>query len=84
MRDFSPLDVSRLDLDRVEKLLRLATDPGTSEEERRTAAAILANTLRDTDFFATVRRLTKSVGEVLDWFRVNRGALNRMGANIHF
>jgi hypothetical protein len=46
-----------MDLDRAEKLLSLATDESTTEEERRTAAVKLASLMKEADFLPAVRKL---------------------------
>jgi hypothetical protein len=46
-----------MDLDRAEKLLSLATDESTTEEERRTAAVKLAALMKEADFLPAVRKL---------------------------
>ena len=71
-----------MDLDLAEKLLRLAVDASTTEEERRTAAMQLARMLHATDFLPTVRRLLSNAESMLKWFRDNRLALNRHGARM--
>lgn len=54
-----------MDLDRAEQLLRLAVDPGTTEEERRTAAMALARTMHDSDFFPAVRKVVDCCETIL-------------------
>ena len=57
-----------MDMDRAERLLRLALDQGTTEEERRTAAMALARLIADSDFLPTVRNLVAHVHATNRWF----------------
>jgi hypothetical protein len=58
-----------MDIDLAEKLLRLAVDASTTEEERRTASMRLARMLHETEFLSTVRKLVSTVERMLQWFR---------------
>ena len=67
------------DFKKAEKLLALATNAGTTEEERRSAAMKLARMLADTEFFADYKKITDWSRKVLDWLKKNEKALRRQG-----
>lgn len=54
-----------MNLNRAEKLLELATDESTTEEERRTASIALAKMIKDDGFFNTVRKLIEWTDEII-------------------
>jgi len=54
-----------MDLDRADKLLALATDASTTEEERRTAAVVLVRLMKDTEFLSHVRELIARIEKLI-------------------
>jgi hypothetical protein len=66
-----------VDIDLAEKLLRLAVDPNTTEDERRASAMALARMLHESQFLPTVRRLIETVESLTKWLIANRIALSR-------
>ena len=58
-----------MNLDRAEQLLALATNAGTTEDERRNAAMALCRLLKQDDFFPQIRSLIKWSNDVHAWLR---------------
>ena len=61
-----------MDLDLADKLIALATDKSTTEEERRTAAMVLVREMKEDGFIAKVRRSVEKADEIME-------KLKRMG-----
>lgn len=53
-----------MDLNRADKLLALATDDSTTEEERRTAAVKLARMMREDSFLSNIRELVSTLEQM--------------------
>jgi hypothetical protein len=59
-----------MNLDRARKLLALATDDGTTEDERRTSAVALAKMMKDDDFLDKIQKVIDRMEKIAHNFSI--------------
>lgn len=69
-------------ISKIEQLIALASDGGTSLEERRTAAFAACQLIGTSNLFSNLRKVMHTFVEATLWIHENKHALNRMGAKL--
>ena len=72
----------KLDTSKGEKLLALALDKSTTEEERRTAAVALCRWMQDELVLTRYTLIEAGFLKFVDWVRANRGWFIRHGVRV--